>query len=94
MKIGLIVYLAAVNAAAFFLFGIDKWKAKHSRWRIPERALLLAALAGGSAGAWLGIKVFHHKTRHKRFALGIPIILFAQIAIFLTLYRVFFAAVP
>jgi uncharacterized membrane protein YsdA (DUF1294 family) len=65
------------------LYGIDKWKAKRSKWRIPEMTLLSIAVIGGSVGAWIGMKVWHHKTMHKKFKYGIPLILFAQIAIVL-----------
>ena len=75
------IYLVAVNAITFFLYGIDKWKAKRSKWRIPEATLLGMAVIGGSIGAWLGIRVWHHKTMHKKFQFGIPLIIVAQIAL-------------
>lgn len=77
----LLVYLIVINVLAFFMFGIDKWKAKHQKWRIPEATLLGLAVIGGSIGAWLGMKTWHHKTLHKKFLYGIPLILFAQIAL-------------
>lgn len=79
----ILIYLLAINVFAFFLYGIDKWKAKRSKWRIPEMTLLSIAVIGGSVGAWIGVKVWHHKTMHKKFKYGIPLILFAQIAIVL-----------
>ncbi len=69
------ICLLGINVVTFIAYGIDKWKAKHSKWRIPE------AVIGGSIGAWLGMKVWHHKTMHKKFKYGIPLILAAQIAI-------------
>ena len=75
------IYLVAVNVVTFFLYGIDKWKAKRSKWRIPEATLLGMAVIGGSIGAWLGIRVWHHKTMHKKFQFGIPLIIVAQIAL-------------
>ena len=77
----LLIYLAVINIVTFFLYGIDKWKAKRSKWRIPESTLLWWAVFGGSIGALLGIKVWHHKTQHKKFKYGVPAILIAQIAI-------------
>lgn len=77
MKI-LVVYLLAVNLLAYLLMGIDKKRAQEGRWRVSERALLLTAAAGGSAGAALGMISFRHKTRHLKFTLGIPLILLAQ----------------
>jgi len=76
-----LIYLLAINVAAFITYGIDKWKAKKSLWRIRETALLALAVLGGSIGAWLGMRVWHHKTKHKKFKYGIPLILIAQIAL-------------
>lgn len=77
-------YLVFINVATFFIYGVDKWKAKHSQWRIKEVSLLCLAVIGGSVGAWCGMTVWHHKTRHKKFKYGVPFILLVQIAIFLT----------
>ena len=71
-------YLAIINVATFFTYGLDKWKAKRSKWRIREAALLTLAVLGGSIGAWLGMKVWHHKTQHKKFKYGIPAIIIVQ----------------
>lgn len=77
-----LIYLAIINVVTFFLYGIDKWKAKRLKWRISEATLLGLAVIGGSIGAWLGMKTWHHKTLHKKFRYGIPLILIAQIALF------------
>jgi glutathione peroxidase len=77
----ILIYLAVINIVTFFLYGIDKWKAKRSKWRIEEATLLWWAAFGGSIGALLGMKAWHHKTLHKKFKYGIPAILLAQIAI-------------
>ena len=74
-------YLLAINAVAFIVYGIDKYKAKKAKWRISEATLLLLAVVGGSIGAWMGMKVWHHKTMHKKFKYGIPAILMIQIAL-------------
>lgn len=74
-------YLLAINAVAFIVYGIDKYKAKKAKWRISEATLLLLAVLGGSVGAWMGMKVWHHKTMHKKFKYGIPAILLIQIAL-------------
>ena len=78
----LIFYLVAINVVTFFVYGLDKLKAKRKRWRIPEAVLLAMAVIGGSIGAWLGMKVWHHKTAHNKFKFGIPIIIALQIALF------------
>ena len=77
----LIIYFVAINVATFLTFGIDKWKAKRSKWRIREAALLALAVLGGSIGALLGMKVWHHKTLHKKFKYGVPAILILQLAV-------------
>ena len=77
----ILIYLVAINVVTFFMYGIDKWKAKRSKWRIPEATLLGMAVIGGSIGAWLGMRVWHHKTMHKKFQFGIPLIIVAQIAL-------------
>jgi uncharacterized membrane protein YsdA (DUF1294 family) len=76
-----LIYLAAINTVTFFLYGIDKWKAKRTKWRVPESTLLWWAAFGGSIGALLGMKVWHHKTLHKKFRYGVPAILIAQLTI-------------
>ena len=84
----LLVYLALSNLLSLSLFGIDKWKAKHTKWRISEKTLLLVAAIGGSIGAWVGMKLWHHKTQHKKFKYGIPLIMMAQFALLLfALYK-------
>ena len=76
-----LIYLAVINTVTFFLYGIDKWKAKRSKWRIEEATLLWWAVFGGSIGALLGMKTWHHKTLHKKFTYGVPLILMTQIAL-------------
>lgn len=77
----LIYYLLGINAMTFALYGIDKLKSKKGWWRIPEKTLLMLAVIGGSMGALYGIRLFHHKTKHKKFYLGVPILLVLQIAL-------------
>ena len=76
-----IYYLVIINIITFLVYGIDKWKARKSLWRIREASLLMLAVLGGSIGAWLGMKVWHHKTQHKKFRYGIPAIIIVQIAV-------------
>ena len=78
----IVIYcLLTINALAFIVYGIDKLKARKGRWRIPEATLLLLALVGGSIGAWLGMKVWHHKTMHLKFKYGLPSIIILQLAL-------------
>ena len=75
------VYLTCVNILAFALYGLDKKKARSGTRRISERTLFLAAMLGGAAGAWIGMKFFRHKTRKWYFRFGIPLILIAEVAV-------------
>lgn len=81
-----LIYLLIVNVGTFIIYGVDKLKAKEHWWRISEFTLLLLAFVGGSIGAWLGMKVWHHKTLHKKFKYGVPVILFLQIMAFFVVY--------
>ena len=87
MVIYLLNYLVIINIIAFMVYGIDKLKAKRGKWRIPEATLLFLAIIGGSIGAWCGVKVWHHKTLHKKFRYGIPLIIALQTAMVLYLYQ-------
>ena len=87
MGVYILYYLIAINVITFFIYGINKFKAKKGKWRIPESTLLLLAIIGGSIGAWFGIKVWHHKTLHKKFKYGIPLIVIIQIAIAIYIFR-------
>ena len=74
-----LIIMAVMSVIGFFAMGIDKIKAKRDMWRTPERILLGIALFGGGAGVWLGMEVFHHKTKHWYFKFGVPIIFIAEI---------------
>lgn len=74
-----IIYLILINVITFITFGVDKSRARKNRWRISEATLLILALIGGSIGAELGMYGFHHKTKHPRFFIGIPLIMILQI---------------
>ena len=81
-------YVLILNFVTVLVYGIDKFKAKKGKWRIPESTLLLLAVLGGSIGAWLGMRVWRHKTQHKKFKYGIPVIFILQVALcFYLLYR-------
>ena len=82
----IIGYVIVINVITLMMYGIDKWKAKHRKWRIPEATLLIMAAVGGSIGAWTGIKLFHHKTLHKKFKYGVPAIFLIQLGIVVFVY--------
>ena len=85
--IELFIYcILAVNVITFVVYGIDKLKAKMGGWRIPEATLLLLAAIGGSIGAWCGMMLFRHKTKHWKFKLGVPLIFILQFALLVYVY--------
>ena len=75
-------YLLIINLFTFVCYGLDKHKSKRKARRISERWLLLLALIGGSIGAWLGMLVWRHKTKHAKFRFGVPILLLLQVALY------------
>ena len=83
----IIIYFIIINIIGFLIMYIDKQKAKAHAWRIPEKTLFLVSLLGGSLGTWCGMYLFRHKTKHWYFVIGMPLILFLQIAaiIYLTI---------
>ena len=87
MANALLYYLIVINVVTFLVYGIDKVKARRGKWRISEATLLILAIIGGSIGAWMGMKVFHHKTQHKKFKYGLPFILIAQIVLVLMMIK-------
>ncbi len=74
-------YLALMNLIGFAMMGIDKHKAVKKLWRIPEYTFFVIALIGGSVGSIIGMRVFHHKTRHWYFVYGMPFILILQVVL-------------
>lgn len=77
----LLTYLVVANFIGFIIMLIDKQRAIHKEWRIPERTLLGISLIGGSIGMLLGMSTFRHKTKHLKFTLGVPFILLLQIGL-------------
>ena len=78
----LMIYLVIINVLGFLTMSLDKAKAKKQKYRISENTLLFVALMGGSLGSYLGMYCFHHKTKHVKFYIGMPLILFIQILIY------------
>ncbi len=83
----LISYLVIINVLSLLLMHADKKKAQKGAWRIPEATLLGVAALGGSLGALIGMQAFHHKTRHIKFQLGLPLMLFAHVAFLMLLIK-------
>lgn len=72
------IYFIGINFLTFLIFGVDKWKARRGKWRIPEDTLIWLSIVGGSVGALVGMYLFRHKTQKRKFNLGIPAILLSQ----------------
>ena len=83
----LFLYLILINAACFLLMIADKYKAKQNLWRIPESTFMALSLLGGSLGCLIGMYTVRHKTKHPKFTVGIPLILFIQLVTAVTLYN-------
>ena len=83
MDQALTVYILAVSLLTWILFGLDKWKAIHGKWRIRESALLGLSLIGGAAGGLAGMYLFRHKIRKMRFRIGVPLMFLVQAALWL-----------
>ena len=81
MQKGLLIYLIVMNLIGLAVMAMDKSKARHHVWRIPEKTLFLVSILGGSVGTWVGMYLFHHKTKHWYFVVGMPLILILQICI-------------
>ena len=83
----IVLYILIINLLAFGMFGIDKWKAVHGKWRIRETALLGLAFAGGAAGGWIAMYLFRHKTHKPYFKMGVPLMLAVQTVVCGLLWR-------
>ena len=83
----LLAYLGIMTLVGFLTMGSDKKRAEKKRWRISEKALFLVAIFGGSLGSVLGMQVFRHKTKHWYFALFMPLILLAHIALMILFFN-------
>ena len=85
MKYVLIFFLV-INIVTMCVYGVDKKKAIKNKLRIPEATLILLAAIGGSIGAIIGMKVFHHKTKKAKFFIGVPAILILQIVLVVAVF--------
>ncbi|WP_281347101.1 DUF1294 domain-containing protein [Virgibacillus doumboii] len=82
----IIIYLASINIIAFILMAVDKHKAKKQKFRIRERTLWVVAVLGGAVGAVIGMKQFRHKTKHRSFVWGMPLLVITQIILAVYLF--------
>lgn len=87
----IVIYMVIVNLITCILYGIDKLKAMAGWRRTPEKVLLGFALAGGSLGAFAGMQIFRHKTRHMKFQICVPLFMVIHIVLLILLYKTFYA---
>lgn len=87
LQAGLYLYLICINMITIAVYGIDKRNAVHGKWRIRVSTLLTLA----AVGALLAMHLFHHKTRKKKFTIGVPLMLLVQIALFFFLVKADFS---
>ncbi|MBQ8568996.1 MAG: DUF1294 domain-containing protein [Oscillospiraceae bacterium] len=81
----IIIYFTVINVTGFVLTVSDKKKAKAGKWRVPEKTLFIVSILGASVSVYLAMRLFRHKTKHKRFMIGIPVIIALQLALIIIL---------
>ena len=84
----IIIYFIIINIIGFLAMGIDKLKAKRGSWRIPENTLFMFTILGGGIGTIAGIYIFKHKTKKKKFTIGMPSILILEILIIIYFIKI------
>lgn len=84
----MVLYLLVLNMIAVIVCIIDKVKARRQNWRVSEKTLFLISILGGAVGMYMTMKIVHHKTLHKRFMIGLPIIIIIQCATLMLIYNV------
>jgi len=77
--------IGVMSLLGFVLMGLDKQLSKRGMRRISEKTLLGTGALGGAAGSWLAMTLFHHKTRHRAFSVGLPALTVLHLAIFIGL---------
>ncbi|MCY8517735.1 DUF1294 domain-containing protein [Bacillus atrophaeus] len=80
-----LIYIMLINVYGFWIMGADKKRAQQHRWRISEERIWLVAIAFGALGVWLGMQTFRHKTKHRSFMYGVPLLLVIE-AVFVAIY--------
>lgn len=77
----ILIYFIVINITSAIVTVLDKFKAKHGKWRIPEKTLFILSAVGGAVGMYITMHLIHHKTKKLRFMVGIPLIFFAELLI-------------
>jgi uncharacterized membrane protein YsdA (DUF1294 family) len=82
-----LAYIATISLLTFFVYAVDKQKAKKQAWRIPEKVLLGLSFFGGALGGYLAMNIVRHKTRKWYFHLINWLGLAWQVLLLVYLYR-------
>ena len=82
------IFFSVISAASVFVCILDKYLAVNNKWRISEKTLFLLSLFGGAAAMHITMLIIHHKTRHKRFMIGLPFIFFSQVALIILILNI------
>lgn len=85
----IITYFILINIISAIVTAVDKFKAKHGKWRVSEKTLFILSAIGGAIGMYITMQLIHHKTKKMRFMVGIPLIFFAELLIVVLLFFVF-----
>ncbi len=85
----LLMYICIINIVGYFIILIDKYKAKRDKWRIKESTMLIVGLIGGALGNVLSMTMFRHKTQHKKFYIGMPIVAILHLVILIYLLWIY-----
>lgn len=75
----IIYYLCAVSLISAVICVYDKISAIRGWWRVSESLLMTLSFIGGSVAMYAVMRIIHHKTRHNKFMLGIPLMIVMQI---------------
>ena len=84
-----LIYFAAVSIISAVVCAADKRRAVKGKWRVSESTLFLLCALGGSAAMYITMRLIRHKTLHKRFMIGIPLIVVVQVVLLIGLIYYF-----
>ena len=77
----IVLYIIIISIIGWVLPIVDKKRARNNEWRIREQTLFIVSALGGSMAMYVSMKKYRHKTKHKRFMIGIPVIMIVQVFI-------------
>ena len=81
----IIIYLVGISLVSVVMTVADKISAKKGGWRVPEATLMTLGLFGGALPMYVTMKTIRHKTKHKKFMIGLPFEIALHTAIVITI---------